>query len=258
MSALGVKDVTSGYGDVQILWGVSLWLEEGKLTSLVGANGSGKTTLLRAIMGTIPVWQGSVLFHDQDITRMSPHRKAQMGLVLIMEKGEIVLCELIILSRYGNDQTFPGNAGQFHDSGVIVINMLENIETDGAVERFIRDGKLDYVGLEIGTVRIIFSGDIQVDLMKVDPGSLHSPCFQKANVSTATTPNVKHTCACQAGLEERNPFRVQIRCYRRPLELTGIFQCIEIFHGHPSHPSQCGSGNCLEIHFMCPSCCFSP
>ncbi|MFN3762741.1 MAG: ATP-binding cassette domain-containing protein, partial [Anaerolineae bacterium] len=45
-TVLEVQDVASGYGEVQILWGVSLRLEEGKLTTLVGSNGAGKTTLL--------------------------------------------------------------------------------------------------------------------------------------------------------------------------------------------------------------------
>ena len=42
MSLLEIKDVSSGYGEVQILWGTDMALEEGKLTSLVGANGAGK------------------------------------------------------------------------------------------------------------------------------------------------------------------------------------------------------------------------
>ena len=51
MALLEVKGVTSGYGDVQILWGSTLSLEKGKLTCLVGGNGVGKTTLLRTVMG---------------------------------------------------------------------------------------------------------------------------------------------------------------------------------------------------------------
>ena len=56
MAILEVRDITSGYGEVQILWGTSLSLEEGKLTSLVGGNGVGKTTMLRSIMGLLRPW----------------------------------------------------------------------------------------------------------------------------------------------------------------------------------------------------------
>ena len=53
MALLEVRNVTSGYGEVQILWAANLALEQGKLTALVGSNGAGKTTMLRAVMGLI-------------------------------------------------------------------------------------------------------------------------------------------------------------------------------------------------------------
>jgi branched-chain amino acid transport system ATP-binding protein len=85
MSILVVKDLESGYGELQILWGLSLELQPGHLTSLVGSNGSGKTTLLRAVAGLIKSWKGSIIFDGKDVTRLSPHEKAEMGLVLVPE-----------------------------------------------------------------------------------------------------------------------------------------------------------------------------
>ncbi|MBI2954696.1 MAG: ABC transporter ATP-binding protein [Chloroflexi bacterium] len=87
--ALDVQRIESGYGEVQILWGLSLALEEGRLTTIVGANGSGKTTLLRTIMGLIPAWKGSVSFEGRDVTHLSTHKKAQMGLVLVPEARQL-------------------------------------------------------------------------------------------------------------------------------------------------------------------------
>ena len=89
MSILTVKDVESGYGEVQILWGLALELQPGKLTSLVGSNGSGKTTLLRAVTGLIKPWKGVVTFDGKDVTRLSPHEKAEMGLVLVPEARQL-------------------------------------------------------------------------------------------------------------------------------------------------------------------------
>jgi branched-chain amino acid transport system ATP-binding protein len=89
MSRLTVENVESGYGEVQILWGTSLALAEGKLTTLVGSNGAGKTTLLRAVMGLLPAWKGTVAFDGRDVTRLSPHEKAGLGLVLVPEGRQL-------------------------------------------------------------------------------------------------------------------------------------------------------------------------
>jgi branched-chain amino acid transport system ATP-binding protein len=89
MTTLRVHDVESGYGEVQILWGVSLELREGQLTTLLGSNGAGKTTLLRAIMGLLPVWRGSVRLDDREVSRVSAHEKAQLGLVLVPEGRQL-------------------------------------------------------------------------------------------------------------------------------------------------------------------------
>ena len=89
MTTLELQGVESGYGEVQILWGVSMRLEEGRLTSLVGSNGSGKTTLLRTATGLTPAWKGKVLFEGKDVTHLSPHEKAQMGLVLVPEGRQL-------------------------------------------------------------------------------------------------------------------------------------------------------------------------
>ena len=89
MALLEIQDVSSGYGAVQILWGVSLALEPGKLTALVGSNGAGKTTLLRTAVGLIRPWQGSVRFDGRDVTRASPHAKAAQGLVMVPEGRQL-------------------------------------------------------------------------------------------------------------------------------------------------------------------------
>jgi branched-chain amino acid transport system ATP-binding protein len=89
MSLLEVNDITSGYGEVQILWGSSFRLEKGQLTCLVGGNGAGKTTLLRTIMGLMMPWGGSVSFDGRDVSRLPAYTKAEMGLVLVPEGRQL-------------------------------------------------------------------------------------------------------------------------------------------------------------------------
>jgi len=89
MAILEVRDVSSGYGEVQILWGAKMELAAGKLTSLVGANGAGKTTMLRTVMGLLKPWQGSVWFDGQDISKMPAYAKAELGLVLVPEGRQL-------------------------------------------------------------------------------------------------------------------------------------------------------------------------
>jgi branched-chain amino acid transport system ATP-binding protein len=89
MSILEVRSVASGYRGVQILWDVSLRLEKGKLTALVGSNGVGKTTLLRTVTGLLKPWRGSVTFDGRDITRVPPHAKAAQGIVMVPEGRQL-------------------------------------------------------------------------------------------------------------------------------------------------------------------------
>ena len=86
---LKVENLEAGYDDVQVLWGVSLQVERGGVTTLVGANGAGKTTSLRAITGSIWPRAGRVMFDGEDVTRLPPHTKAARGLVLVPEGRQL-------------------------------------------------------------------------------------------------------------------------------------------------------------------------
>ncbi|MGB7757079.1 MAG: ABC transporter ATP-binding protein [Salinisphaera sp.] len=86
---LQLEDVESGYGELQVLWGVSLQVKPHGMTTLVGANGAGKTTLLRAATGSISAWRGRVRFDGEDVTRLSAHDKASRGLILVPEGRQL-------------------------------------------------------------------------------------------------------------------------------------------------------------------------
>jgi branched-chain amino acid transport system ATP-binding protein len=127
MSTLQVQNIESGYGEVQILWGVSLKLAPGKLTSLVGSNGSGKTTLLRTVMGLTKAWKGTVTFDGKDITRMSPHEKAELGLVLVPE-GRQLFTDMTVVENLQMGATPKNARGEYQKNLEWVFELLPRLK----------------------------------------------------------------------------------------------------------------------------------
>jgi len=82
---LSVKHVTSGYGDVQVLWGIDLQVAEGEAVCLVGSNGAGKSTLLRTISGLLRTRSGGIEFRGEDITNRTPRQILSHGIVHVPE-----------------------------------------------------------------------------------------------------------------------------------------------------------------------------
>jgi len=86
---LDVKDLNTGYGEVQVIWDVSFNVKEGEIVALLGSNGAGKTTTLKAITGLLPVFSGSIKFRDIDITNMKTYKRVELGLSLVPEGRQI-------------------------------------------------------------------------------------------------------------------------------------------------------------------------
>lgn len=82
---LEVNNLDAGYSYLQVLWGVSLKVDQGEVVALIGPNGAGKTTTLRSIMGIVKPWKGGVSFLGQDITGHQTHELAKMGLAFVTE-----------------------------------------------------------------------------------------------------------------------------------------------------------------------------
>lgn len=82
---LEVDRVAVAYGDIQVLWDVSLRVERGEIVTLVGANGAGKTTLLRAISRTVPVGAGTITLEGERIDRAPSTRIVELGVAHVPE-----------------------------------------------------------------------------------------------------------------------------------------------------------------------------
>ena len=86
---LAVEGVTSRYGRVEALHGVSLEVATGEIVTLVGSNGAGKTTLLKAISGVQPVAAGTIRFDGEAIDRLPPHGRVARGIAQVPEGRQV-------------------------------------------------------------------------------------------------------------------------------------------------------------------------
>src|SRR5215468_7189249 len=86
---LEVEQLEAGYGQSQVLFGVSLRVEAGEVVTLMGRNGMGKTTTVHAIMGLVPAWSGSISFNGQAIRGLPSYLIARLGLGLVPEGRQI-------------------------------------------------------------------------------------------------------------------------------------------------------------------------
>jgi ABC-type branched-subunit amino acid transport system ATPase component len=81
---LDVSHIDAGYGTVQILFDVSLHVDDGEVLALLGTNGAGKSTLLRVVSGLLKPTGGSVSFDGRDITRTPAHARVEAGIVQLV------------------------------------------------------------------------------------------------------------------------------------------------------------------------------
>jgi len=84
-----IENVYTAYDKADVLDGVSLKIEPGRITCLLGSNGSGKTTLIRSILGLTPARAGRIAFEGNDITALPTHRVIEAGVACIPEGRKV-------------------------------------------------------------------------------------------------------------------------------------------------------------------------
>ena len=110
---LGVAGLRSGYGDVQVLWGIDLEIAAGEIACIVGSNGAGKTTLLRTISGLVRPTAGTIRFAGDRIDMADPEAILRRGIAHVPEgrrlfKGMSVRDNLLLGAHLRHDR--PGIA----------------------------------------------------------------------------------------------------------------------------------------------------
>lgn len=107
---LEVSRLQAGYGDVQVLWDITLSVEEGEIACVVGSNGAGKTTLLRTLSGILPATAGSIHFSGEDVTGARADEILTRGIAHVPEgrrlfKGLTVEDNLLLGAYLRRDKT---------------------------------------------------------------------------------------------------------------------------------------------------------
>jgi branched-chain amino acid transport system ATP-binding protein len=108
---LEIEGLTSAYGPVRALDGVSLTAEAGRITAVLGANGAGKTTLLRTISGLVRPVSGTVRLGGEDITRAAVEAMVSKGMAHVPE-GRGVIAELTVDENLRVGTLFRGKVGK--------------------------------------------------------------------------------------------------------------------------------------------------
>src|SRR5512143_2886566 len=80
---LKIEHLNAGYGDLQVLWDISLEIRSGEVVALIGSNGAGKSTLLWTLSGLLKPMSGSILFEGESIGGAPPDRIVSLGLTQV-------------------------------------------------------------------------------------------------------------------------------------------------------------------------------
>jgi neutral amino acid transport system ATP-binding protein len=105
---LEADGIVSGYGEVDILHGVSLMVDEGEIVSVIGPNGAGKSTLLKSVFGLLKLRKGKLLLDGNDATGLQPQKMVRKG-VSYVPQSENVFPSLTILENLEMGAFIGGN-----------------------------------------------------------------------------------------------------------------------------------------------------
>jgi branched-chain amino acid transport system ATP-binding protein len=125
---LRINEIDVSYGNVQILRKVTFDIREKEIVSLLGSNGAGKTTTVSAVSGILQVSRGGVEFMGQDITRVEPHQRVEMGLVQVPE-GRKIFPTLTVMENLEMGSYLPGPKSKRQETLGFVLSLFPILES---------------------------------------------------------------------------------------------------------------------------------
>ena len=113
MRILEVEDVYSGYGETEILHGVSVYVAPGEIATIIGPNGSGKSTLMKTIFGLLMPTRGKVALDNEDITGLRPDRIVRKGMCYVPQSDNVfpslTVLENLEMGAFIRDDDYSGS-----------------------------------------------------------------------------------------------------------------------------------------------------
>jgi ABC-type branched-subunit amino acid transport system ATPase component len=110
---LEVEDVYSGYGETEILHGVSVYVAPGEIATIIGPNGSGKSTLMKTIFGLLMPTRGKVALDNEDITGLRPDRIVRKGMCYVPQTDNVfpslTVLENLEMGAFIRDDDYSGS-----------------------------------------------------------------------------------------------------------------------------------------------------
>ncbi|AUV80388.1 ABC transporter ATP-binding protein [Salinigranum rubrum] len=89
MSLIELDAVDAGYGENQVLYDLSVTIDEDQVNCIIGPNGSGKSTMLKSIFGMVDIWNGTVTIRGEDVTNDHPREVLERGVVMLPQGGSV-------------------------------------------------------------------------------------------------------------------------------------------------------------------------
>ena len=95
---LKIRELETGYGKKQVVFGLSLEVREGEIVALIGPNGAGKSTVLKAVCGLIPAWKGEIRFNGTPTNGSTPAQNVARG-ITFAPQGNRVFADLTVVEN---------------------------------------------------------------------------------------------------------------------------------------------------------------
>ena len=86
---LAIRELETGYGKKQVLFGLSMEVREGEIVALIGPNGAGKSTVLKTVCGLIPAWKGEIRFDGSPVNGTTPARNVARGITFAPQGSRV-------------------------------------------------------------------------------------------------------------------------------------------------------------------------